>query len=691
MQKLHAMGFSQVQSPLDNQRVAGRISHFATNWKVITEDQWVLRAVQGFLIPFREDPRQVHLPQPCRYAEGQMNLLRQEVTSLIKKGAVVTVAPSGLEKGFYSNLFLVPKPDGRMRPVINLKALNLWVRPQHFKMEGIHTLREIVAQDDWLAKLDLKDAYFTVPIDQEHRKFLRFVVDEIQYQFTCLPFGLSCAPWAFTKVLKPVAAFLRSLGVRLIVYIDDMLVIGKSPAEVVDHVGALSVLLEGLGFVINREKSITTPSQQIEFLGLRVDTSTMTLSLPGHKIRMIRGEAIQLLRQGSISARKVAQFIGKLNAAAQAVFPAPLFYRHLQRDLQEALARGNQSYESSLQLSQASREEIQWWQEHLTLWNGRTLLKHRQQMVIQSDASLTGWGAVCRGVRTGGPWSPEEQKMHINCLELTAAMLAVQVFAKNRPGVSILLQLDNQTAVAYINHLGGTVSLQLVQLAKALWLWALQQDIMLSAQHIPGVTNQVADAESRATGGRLDWKLSPSVFQKINATWGPLEVDLFASRLSSQLNRFFSWKPDPLAEATDAFQQDWGPLRAYANPPWCLIGKVLKQVKAQQAQVVLVAPVWMGQPWYPVLLEMLWDYPRWIPPSQDLFLMTSNSVVMSFQPQLAVWPISGKSLLTKTFQAQLGISSWPPGGPSLTRPMIPTSRNGYAGALQGVQIPFLDL
>ena len=224
-------------------------------------------------------------------------------------------------------------------------------------------------------------------------------------------------------------------------------------------------------------------------------------------------------------------------------------------------------------------------------------------------------GAVCRGVRTGGPWSPEEQKMHINCLELTAAMLAVQAFAKNRSGVSILLQLDNQTAVASINHLGGTVSLQLVKLAKALWLWALQQDIMLSAQHIPGVTNQVADAESRVTGGRLDWKLSPRVFQRINATWGPLEVDLFASRLSSQLDRFFSWRPDPMAEATDAFQQDWGPLRAYANPPWCLIGTVLKQVKAQQAQVTLVAPVWRGQSWYPVLLEMLWDYPRWIPPS----------------------------------------------------------------------------
>ena len=111
------------------------------------------------------------------------------------------------------------------------------------------------------------------------------------------------------------------------------------------------------------------------------------------------------------------------------------------------------------------------------------------------------------------------------------------------------------------------------------------------------------------------------------------------------------------------------------QPPWCLKGRVVKQVKAQQAQVTLVAPVWRGQSWYPVLLEMLWDYPRWIPPSQDPFLMTSNSVAMSFQPQPAVWTISGRSLLVKTFQAQLGISCWPPGGPSPSRPTIPTSIN----------------
>ena len=71
---------------------------------------------------------------------------------------------------FYSTLFLVPTTEGRMRPVINLKALNFWVQTHHFKMEDIHMLRETVAEGEWLAKLDLKDGYFTVPIFQDHQK-----------------------------------------------------------------------------------------------------------------------------------------------------------------------------------------------------------------------------------------------------------------------------------------------------------------------------------------------------------------------------------------------------------------------------------------------------------------------------------------------------------------------------------------
>ena len=189
---------------------------------------------------------------------------------------------------------------------------------------------------------------------------------------------------------------------------------------------------------------------------------------------------------------------------------------------------------------------------------------------------------------------------------------------------------------------------------------------------------------------RSDWMLCPRVFQAINETFGPLEVDLFASRLTYQILRFFSWRPDPLAEAVDAFQQDWSPLRGFANPPWCLIGRVLNQVRLQRAQLVLVAPVWKGQAWYPVLLEMLWEFPCLIAPAPDLIQRPTGSW-MEMVPQLAIWPVSGNDLLTATFQKRLLSSCHSLGEQSQPNLMTHTSGNGSAGVLKGVEIPFQDL
>jgi len=617
-------------------------------------------------------------------------LILEEIETLLGKGAITQLRHPLNHGGFYSTLFLVPKKGGQMRPVINLKRLNEWVIPQHFKMEGMGTLKELLRVEDWMVKVDLKDAYFTIPIHLDHQPYLRFTVGQEHYQFTCLPFGLSCAPWAFTKVMKPVAIFLRSMGVRMVVYIDDILLMADTAAQVKTHLEALMFLLTSLGFVINMPKSVTIPTQQIEFLGMKVDSVSLQLSLPGEKLHHIRMEVSQHLQKSQVTARQVAQLIGKLHAASQAVLPAPLFYRSLQGDLQRALSHSNQNYNTMLSLSPQAREELAWWQEKLSQWNGKTLLFRQQTMIITSDASLQGWGAVCNGTRTGGPWGQLEQGMHINCLELLAATLAVKTFLKDCTGTSVLLQLDNQTAVAYINNMGGTVSPKLTDLAKDLWMWALSRDFTLTAEHIPGVVNVEADAESRSMKDRTDWKLHPKLFQEINQKWGPLEVDLFASRLTAQLPRYYSWRPDPLAEATDALNQQWATFKGYANPPWCLVGRVLSQARRQQAQVILVAPVWKGQPWYPVLLGMLWDFPRQLPRTVDLFQQTSNAVQMDLVPQLAVWPISGRSSEVEVFQSQLRSSSLHPGEAKHPNHTTHTSRSGWAGVLNGVWIPFQD-
>ena len=382
--------------------MAGRLSHFLHNWEVLTTDKWVIETVKGFQIPFVGHPVQGCRPNAPIHSSELHLLIQEEMKALLGKGAIQVCNPIPRES-FYSTLFLVPKKGGQMRPVINLKRLNEWITPQHFKMEGMSTLRELLKTNDWMAKIDLKDAYFTIQMHPTHQPFLRFMVNQQHYQFTCFLFSLSCAPWVFTKVMKPISIFLRSMGVHMIVYIDDILVMGESPEQVKSHLEALTYLLTGLGFVINIPKSITTPAQRIEYLGLLVDSTTLHLSLPGEKLHHIRSEIDQITMKSSpITARQLAQIIGKLHAASQAVLPAPLFYRSLQGDLQRALNSSSQNYNSLLTLSQPAQEELAWWQDKSSHWNGKALLHQTETVTIRSDASFQGWGAVCDGTRTGG-------------------------------------------------------------------------------------------------------------------------------------------------------------------------------------------------------------------------------------------------------------------------------------------------
>ncbi|KZR99751.1 Uncharacterized protein APZ42_004269, partial [Daphnia magna] len=103
-----------------------------------------------------------------------------------------------------------------------------FIRYEHFKMENLESARFLLRKGDWMVKLDLKDAYLTVPVCPSHQKFLRFQWKGRLFQFTCLAFGLAPAPRIFTKILKVVVGFLRKKGLRLIIYLDDILILNVS-------------------------------------------------------------------------------------------------------------------------------------------------------------------------------------------------------------------------------------------------------------------------------------------------------------------------------------------------------------------------------------------------------------------------------------------------------------------------------
>ena len=677
-----------------SQTLSGRVKLFAKNWQRITSDRWVLECIQGYEVDWVSNPSQTRRPRELTFPEAEANGLSKEIESLLQKEAVSEVSLPGekttSDQGFVSQLFAVPKKDGGIRPVVNLKVLNSYVQQVPFKMEGIHLVKDLLRPGDWMTKVDLKDAYFAIPPHCQDRKFLRFQWQGKLYQFNCLPFGLSSAPWIFTKATKPVVTILRSLGMRIIIYIDDILVMAPSREAAREHTECLIFLLENLGFTINRQKSLTEPTQEIEFLGLISDSIQMELKLPGSKIKNIRSEARTLLQANRPTAREVSRLLGKLTHASHAMRAAPLFYRHLQSCLQAAL-QPLQDYSQPCSLTEDAKEELSWWATHPTSWNGKSIIRSDPDLTIETDASQTGWGARCGDTQTGGPWSPKEATMHINCLELLAATLAIQTFAKKQGNLLIHLKMDNTSALTYINKMGGTVSSDLNRLTKELWSWCLTKNITLRASHLPGILNEKADEESRIMRDRSDWMLCPDVFRRIQTQFGPLEIDLFASRLTKQLPTYVSWRPDPEALETDAFSLNWNGWKAYANPPWNLISQVLCQVRQQGATIVLVAPVWKTQAWYAPLLDLLIKEPCRLPWTQNLIQPTHPVNCPNLQPHLAVWHISGQDSLQREFHRRLQASCSPHGGRNPAKHMTHCSESGLAGVLNGISIPFQEM
>jgi hypothetical protein len=250
-------------------------------WSRLTLDPWVISTVsEGFRLEFIADPIQSFIQPNAPMDATQHECCQKEVLSLLEKGAVVR---AGRDVGFISGIFLIPKRSGGYRPIINLKGLNTFLTAHKFKMEGISTVRQTIREGDWLAKLDLKDTYLTVPIFFHHRKFLRFKWGRDIFEFVSLPFGLSSAPWAFTKLLRVVIAHLRKLGLRLVIYLDDILVVASSQLAARLAVNQVRSLLESLGLVISTEQSVEDPVQALEYIGLFIDTLSMKLLLPERK------------------------------------------------------------------------------------------------------------------------------------------------------------------------------------------------------------------------------------------------------------------------------------------------------------------------------------------------------------------------------------------------------------------------
>ncbi|XP_067241145.1 uncharacterized protein [Chanodichthys erythropterus] len=617
---------------------------FLEEWKTLPNiSNWVLLMIEkGYKIQFGSHPPRFNGVLPTVVTPEQSLVMEQEVMTLLQKGAIERVPPPSKLSGFYSRYFIVPKKDGGLRPIIDLRVLNRSVQKLKFKML---TLKQIISQirsEDWFVTIDLKDAYFHVSIHPSHRKFLRFAFGGEAYQYKVLPFGLSLSPRTFTKCVDAALAPLRLQGIRILNYIDDWLILAHSEQQAVQHRDAVLAHMKRLGLRLNAKKSVLIPAQITNYLGVMWDSTTMRARLTPARVSSVLSTVKGVKLGQSLTVKQFQKLLG-LMAAASNIIPFGLLHM---RPLQWWLrTRGFSPRGNPIRMIKVTRRclrALTMWKDPWFLSQGPVLGTSGCRTMLTTDASLTGWGAIMNGRSAQGLWEDHHLSWHINRLEMMAVFLALKHFLPDLRDYHVLVRTDNMSVVSYINHQGGLRSRQLNYLARRILLWSQGKLLSLKAAYIPGSQNMGADALSRQGPRPGEWRLHPEVVDLIWKNFGQAQVDLFASGESTQCPLWYSLThPAPLG--LDAMVQTWPRLRLYAFPPFALLPRVLEKVRQEGVSLILVAPHWPTRIWFSDLVSMIDGSPMELPLRPDLLSQAGGTIVHP-RPELWklwAWPLRG--------------------------------------------------
>ena len=532
----------------------------------------------GYCVPFLDSPPHlsrtpVSFPK-YRAGSPRAQALRQEMEGMLAKGALEIVRDPG--PGFYSRLFLVVKASGGWRPVISLSHLNEFVQLTSFKMETVASVLLSVREGDFLASLDLKDAYFQIPIHRSSRKLLRFTSEGTVYQFRALCFGLSTAPQVFTRVFAVVSAWAHTHGIRLLCYLDDWLVLSSSEREAKQAVQSLLSLCRTLGIFDKREE-----------VGSRA-LADCEVFRHGHRYRGRQGFSV------CGASREIPDGSGELLYRGRSAISA---FAGDPRSPGFARAAGSSRPPLDALLAVASEGALVPRVRPSLSSSALATGSETGPVLVDGEGSSVDGGSIrdtCSGsspvfgrVLFGMGRSPS-RSTHVQGVVRPGEVAAHQSsrnegsFLKpsgtprrchRSSGDSDVRQLDGR---GVRQQARGTVSRALCLLTSRLLRWTESFDVHLDVKYLPGQDNTLADVLSRR--GQVlgtEWSLHPQVTRSLLRVWGNPSIDLFATCFNAKLPLYCSFVPDPQAVFEDAFRHPWDDLDLYAFPPFPLVGRVI--------------------------------------------------------------------------------------------------------------------
>ncbi|KAJ2937118.1 hypothetical protein O0L34_g19463 [Tuta absoluta] len=565
---------------------AGQLEMYYIEWQKRGAPPHILQIIKGYRIPFVEKPPLARLHSKLCPVQVSKTMTK-EIQKMIDQ-SVLEKAPDKV--GFLSPMFLTQKQDGSNRPILNLKNLNRFIKPKKFRLINMYKVPQFLQPGDWMLKIDLSQAYFHVPIASSLRRFLKIAFGQQILQMTCLPFGLSSAPKAFASLTNWVAQKLREDGLRILVYLDDFLLVNQCPQMLVHQARLATTLLRTLGWVINEKKSSRIPAQQIEFLGIIWDTYRNKKCLPTRKLSTLHHLLLKIVHSRVWSILDLQRTVGWLNFASFVVPYGRLHHRNVLKQMQEVVKTETPAVPSELALL-----DLNWW--FLNYKNKSPIWPAPASHYIITDASGTGWGAYVDERHLQGLWTQKEQTLHANLKELLVIYLVLKKMAFLFKHQTVSIQSDNCTALAYLRNQGGTRSIKLMELTRQIFEILSANKIHVITNYIPGPLNGIADSLSRGKSPP-EWFLLPQACEKIFSKWGVPAIDLFASEQAHVVQTYVSRDlRDKQATFTDAFSKTWNFQMAWVFPPPSLMHKVLAWLNQARGTYIVICPRWNNVFW----------------------------------------------------------------------------------------------
>ena len=337
-------------------------------------------------------------------SQSSSPLIREEIENLLNEWAVERVQNPGTP-GFYSQIFLVPKKNGKLRLIIDISLLNRYIKEQSFKMETVKSVRQAMRLNDWAVSIHLTDAYLHVPIHHQSRKYLRVVHEDQVYHFTALPFGMSLSPLIFSKLMDVIAVFLRHRAISVFPYLEDWLIKNLIRNRLITQTRFCIQSIQSLGFLPNLKKSDLFPSQKFTFIGMEFLMQQNLVRVPTDHVQNLLLTIKKFLSFKPVSARTFLSLLGKLSAAADLVLLGRLHLRPLQMCLLSVWKPHILPLDHPITINGMIQSHLQWWINPNQFETGTTIHPPDPKFFLYTDASHFGWGSSFRADDTILSWS----------------------------------------------------------------------------------------------------------------------------------------------------------------------------------------------------------------------------------------------------------------------------------------------